>query len=365
MAKRGAPHPEFYLALLYLSLAFLGALTLLLGALKALNGTEDEESVFFHSLMIMIFMFLVSIFFYANVKLGIVTLASYLLSLASFAVYLAIVEGESFVTYKENIVVRFPILHEFFTSPRPTSSAINILTIISALIKVLFKGDRKYNVFARYVVISALLVAFSAGAYPILGTLFLFLAGYSVTGYLSLIAVLIAALLTLKSTLFGSTPLLLRLLAELGVQLTPLEYFTFKVAMGSALTALTIYGLRRKIFAWGPGTAILIIPMLSVFFIEKGQDPLGSLAYALGALVSFVLNKRERLEELMDKLVAKLSVFGEKIIRLDVDTIPYLMFLALFTCLYKPVCMKIISLTDFKEGIKACLACYPDEAKAI
>ncbi len=48
-----------------------------------------------------------------------------------------------------------------------------------------------------------------------------------------------------------------------------------------------------------------------------------------------MLKKGERMEELMDKFVAKLATFGEKIINLELPSLPYLFFLALTVCLSK------------------------------
>lgn len=328
--KEGPPHLEFYLALLAFFGAALGALILVLDAFKALNGTDDEESVVVHATLAFFTSSSLLLFLYLNIALGIVTLASYLLSLASFGIYLMTLKSYQFESEKENIVVRVPFLHEFLERLSKTKAQLDALTTlfflplflpleISKVIKLLFKGDSKLNVFMRYLVISGILVVLAAGAYPVLGTFILFLAEYSVSGYLSLLATLVGALMTVKSVLSGSStaPQFLEAL-----HLTPIEYLLIKVAFASALTAFTIYGLRNKVFAWGPGAAVVVFPMLSVFFIEKSQEPLGSLAYALGALVSLLLNKRRKLEEMMDRLLSKMSLLGEKILRLEVPIEP-------------------------------------------
>ncbi len=113
-----------------------------------------------------------------------------------------------------------------------------------------------------------------------------------------------------------------------------------------------------KILSWGPGAAVLVFPMLSIFFIEKSQDPLCSLAYTLGALTAYLLKKRERMEALLDKFVTKLASLGEKVIRLDLPTLPYLIVLSFLVCLTKNYSFTFGG-SSIEEQMKDCLRSPP------
>ena len=321
---------ETYGLLLTLAPLSLILLFLLVGALKALNGTDDEESVLYHTISILTFITSSTIYYYFNVNVGIVSYAALFLSFVAFIIYLLSVDVSWYTSAKEEIIVRNTILSAYLR----TKEWGIIFRIIAKIISLAFKGDDKFRIALRYFFILFPLVALFAESYPVLGPIVLFLAGYSTKGIFSFLATLVGTAFTLRSFLLHGI-VIINYQNLKWIDQSTLEHLYAKVALATITTAITLYSLRGKILSWGPGAAVLVFPMLSIFFIEKGQDPLCSIAYTLGALIAFLLKKGERMEELMDKFVAKLATFGEKIIKLELSSLPYLFFLALTVCPFK------------------------------
>jgi len=329
---------EAYGSLLVLAPFSLAMLVLLADALKALNGTDDLESDLVHSVALIAFLFLSTVYYYINVIVGVVSFNALLISYAIFLIYLAKTDLSWYVSVKDEIIVRTGLFNVYYDMSI-SSKAIKIIlklyeSLILAFLSWIFKGDDKLHVAIRYFFLLFPLIAFLAASYPLLCPIVLFLTGYSVKGPLFLLATLIGTALTLKSFLAQGV-IIVNYHNLVSINQSVLDQIFTKILFATIATPLALYSLRDKVVSWGPGAAVFVFPMLSLFFIEKGQDPLCSIAYALGAVIAVTLNKKESMERLFDNLINRMAMVGEKIIRLDLPTLPYLVFLALILCFFK------------------------------
>ena len=341
----------YYAYIIFLPYAVL-ALVLVLDILKAINGTEDDWSIVFHFSFLLALTVVSVLYFYINFLFGFVETVIIMIAYVLFLVCLSTADLTSYHSAKERLVIRLF---------KPQTEHIRpIVQSVAKVIKATLKGDRKVNIAIRYLFILPILSLVYTSAYLFLAPPLLFLAGSSVRGYLSLLATILGTILLVKSIVTGySMPSFIK-----SIGLTHTLYFEAKVVIESLVVLITLYGLRGKLNKLGLGAPATVLPMLTLFFIAKNQEPLGSLAYTLGAITSFILGKKEKTEDKFNKFLAKLSKLGNRIIMLEVTSLPYIVFLIVTICPLKIVDIRCISksvLVSSKEnierGIKECLAC--------
>ena len=343
----------YYAYIIFLPYAAL-ALVLVLDILKAINGTEDNWSVIFHFSLLLVLTFVSILYFYINFLFGFVESVTIMIAYVLFLVCLSAADLTNYHSAKEELVIRL------FKPRYDTEHIRPVVQSVAKVIKVALKGDRKVNIAIRYLFVLPILSFVYTSAYLFLAPLLLFLAGSSVRGYLSLLAAILGTILLVKSIVTGhSMPSFIK-----SIGLSHTLYFEAKVVITSLVVLITLYGLRDKLNKLGLGAPATVLPMLALFFIAKNQEPLGSLAYTLGAITSLILGKREKLEDKFNKFLAKLSKLGNKIIMLEVTSLPYIVLLIVTICPVKiidPRCISRSVLVSSREnigrGIRECLAC--------